>query len=343
MCRGNVGKGRWFLNLTSHLMSEPMCQAIIVTRDKIFTRISKIHRHCCSPALPFRSHEHCTHRVKPQLVPKATMPASMLRTQLRRSNATLRVGPRPVFSPRSGYRQVHSSRYRLAEHGRSLQGDYDAWKNTAAKHAAEMDRLAHLVQQRLGPQSTAAKHAAEIDRLAHVQERLHGSSFSQKPRNVRCFSRVREEIPCLSPSGTLSAIKSSKKGTTRINESTKSVLVSNQVGKNQSWQKLIDVLVGEEEMGRSIVRDALRSLPGRLLVVPYDELEWLPDYHWQRMLTHVGAPPMPSAVLPKSFKVKHMQVRARPIQFRSPTSILPAKPELKQNLNPNPMSFLQGG
>lgn len=45
--RGNwTGHRRWFFNLTATLLAAPKCRAIVVTRDKIFTRISKKRNHC---------------------------------------------------------------------------------------------------------------------------------------------------------------------------------------------------------------------------------------------------------------------------------------------------------
>ena len=57
ICWGSAEGGRWFLNVTAHLIHND-CRAVFVTRDKIFTRISKLHAHCLigrtTPARPPR-------------------------------------------------------------------------------------------------------------------------------------------------------------------------------------------------------------------------------------------------------------------------------------------------
>ena len=38
---------------------------------------------------------------------------------------------------------------------------------------------------------------------------------------------------------------------------------------------------------RQVVREALARVPERMLVVPYDELEWLREHHWAKILGFV--------------------------------------------------------
>lgn len=45
ICHGSTEAGRWFLNLSSHL-DQSNCRAVVVTREKVFTRISKVTQHC---------------------------------------------------------------------------------------------------------------------------------------------------------------------------------------------------------------------------------------------------------------------------------------------------------
>ena len=52
-------------------------------------------------------------------------------------------------------------------------------------------------------------------------------------------------------------------------------------------QRSLDVVLKEEELGRALIREALARVPDRVLVVPYDELEWLREHHWAKILGFV--------------------------------------------------------
>ena len=164
ICYGRPEGGRWFLNLTAHLLNTS-CKAVLLTRDKIFTRISKLHHHC----------------------QRSTPNRSLLDPDFNHTQ-------RPLHGQLVAIRPQHNT----------------------------LPNESHTAPQPTGRQRSVISRGSAPRQTRVPQWQSGGTSTLEADRSVAVHS-----------------------------------------------------LLLEEEVGRAIIREALARVPDRILVVPYDELEWL--------------------------------------------------------------------
>jgi hypothetical protein len=159
--------GRWFLNVTSHLLAYPQCRAVVLTRDKIFTRVSKLHRHCgqLDKARPVRAPSRVrpprSRRPPPRAPPRRRRRSGRFCSR-RRSAAHSSASSSPACPTARSSSRTTSSSGCASTTGRGL------W-HTSGRGRGRCRRCRRRARPRTGPSSAAA--TANVTRAPAAQPR----------------------------------------------------------------------------------------------------------------------------------------------------------------------------